>query len=158
MLSPYAYVHMHALKGLACRAHATLASSHALPCSGEALTLLSACHARGFASPFHSHFLFLIHAMWRNLWRVGCLTICMCACACMQCMCCAAAQNLEIGREASPDTFSLVSAATDGSVKLWRLKATELIVVSVIPPPAPELEVRVRVRPLFRSVSKFWTH
>ncbi len=43
MLSPYALVCMHALKGLACRSRVTPASSHASPCSGEAVTLAARC-------------------------------------------------------------------------------------------------------------------
>jgi hypothetical protein len=50
MFSPFAHVRMRALKGLACRAHVTAASSHASPCSGEAFTL-PACHACGSTSP-----------------------------------------------------------------------------------------------------------
>ncbi len=37
IFSPYACVRMRALKGLACRVRVTPASSHASPCSGEAL-------------------------------------------------------------------------------------------------------------------------
>ncbi len=48
---PYAHVRMRALKGLACRARVTPASSHASPCSGEAL-MLPACYACGCASLF----------------------------------------------------------------------------------------------------------
>ncbi len=53
MFSPYALARMRALKGLACHARVTSASSHALPEQGEALTS-PACRACGRASPFRT--------------------------------------------------------------------------------------------------------
>ncbi len=51
VLSQYAHVRMRALKAMACNARSTQTSSHAWPCSSEALTS-SACRVCGSASPF----------------------------------------------------------------------------------------------------------
>ena len=53
MFSPYFFVCMHALKGLACCSRGNPANVHASPCSGEALAL-PACHACGCTGPFRA--------------------------------------------------------------------------------------------------------
>ncbi len=49
----YAHVRKHVLKGMACHSRVTPASSHASPCSSEALAL-PASHARGCANPLRA--------------------------------------------------------------------------------------------------------
>jgi hypothetical protein len=64
MASPCAYVRMHALKGLVCRAHAR----HASPCLGEALTALRATlaaapvlFAHACVVAIYKHIVFSVH-------------------------------------------------------------------------------------------------
>jgi hypothetical protein len=74
---------MHALKGLACRARVTPASSHASTCPGKALTS-SACHACGCASPFCACFCSIPYGgnllFWRSTFEYYVRAVCVCVC------------------------------------------------------------------------------
>ena len=96
-----ARVRMHALEGLACRSRVTLASSHALPCSGDASTS-PACHGQSFLRTLLVHAICRKHAvlvehiigsyvcLYSPLYACVCLhelCVCVCVCVCLHELC-----------------------------------------------------------------------